>query len=232
MTAVAEWEDEPVGGSLAERAYYLIRDRILTLVIAPGAAIHEDRLCADLGLGRTPVREAVKRLESERLVVIYPRRGTFATEIHTTDHALIADVRCQLEAHAAGRAALWGNRSDAEILRTLRAELAGLGRDDLSELMRLDAAIHRAIYRATHNPYLEATLGQYYNLSLRLWYVFIDHVDDVGGHVAGHGALIDAILDGDAPEASRLASAHVGDFELAVVESERSGVGDLGRPQA
>jgi DNA-binding GntR family transcriptional regulator len=228
MTAVVEWEDEPVAGSLAERAYYLIRDRILTLVIAPGAAIHEDRLCADLGLGRTPVREAIKRLESERLVVIYPRRGTFATEINTTDHALIADVRRQLEGHAAGRAAQRANRTDREVLRRLRAEMAGLGRDDLSELMRLDAAIHRAIHRATHNPYLESTLGQYYNLSLRLWYVFIDHVADVGGHVAGHGALVDAILDGDAPEARRLADAHVEGFELAVVESERGGLGEAG----
>jgi DNA-binding GntR family transcriptional regulator len=229
MTVVAPWEDEPVGGSLAERAYYLIRDRILTLVIAPGAAIHEERLCADLGLGRTPVREAIKRLESERLVVIYPRRGTFATEINTTDHALIADVRRQLEAHAAGRAAERANRADGEVLGRLRAGMAGLGREDLSELMRLDAAIHRAIYRASHNPYLEATLGQYYNLSLRLWYVFIDRVEDVGGHVAGHAPLIDAILGGDAAEASRLAAAHVDGFEVAVVESERAGFGDASR---
>ncbi|MDA8062142.1 MAG: GntR family transcriptional regulator [Actinomycetota bacterium] len=231
MSAVGVWPSEPLTGSLAERAYFAVRDRLLTLAIAPGAPVQEDRLCAELGLGRTPVREAIKRLEAEHLVVVYPRRGTFATEIDISDHALIADVRRHLESMAAERAALHHTGSDAEVLGALRAEIEAaassraprarrLAAPDRDALMGLDGRLHQALYHATGNPYLETTLGQYYNLALRLWYAFIDRLDDVAGHVGGHVELVEAVLAGDAATASRLASEHVEAFERAVLEAE------------
>lgn len=230
MSAVGVWPPEPSTGSLAERAYFAVRDRLLTLAIPPGAPIQEDRLCAELGLGRTPVREAIKRLEAEHLVAVYPRRGTFATEIDIADHALIADVRRHLEAMAATRAADQMTRADEAALAALRAEIESVdagGRSrrprravDRDELMRLDARLHQTLYRATHNAYLEATLGQYYNLALRLWYVFIDRLEDVAGHVGGHAALVDAVLARDGAAAARIATEHVEDFERAVLDVE------------
>src|SRR5262245_64537508 len=74
------------------------------LEIRPGAPISDDQLARELGLGRTPVREALKHLERERLVVAYPRRGTFATEVNITDLGHISDVRRQLEPVAAAAA--------------------------------------------------------------------------------------------------------------------------------
>ena len=269
VTAIGVWPTESVTGSLAERAYYAVRDRLLTLAIPPGAPIQEDRLCSELGLGRTPVREAIKRLEAEHLVVVYPRRGTFATGIDISDHALVADVRRHLESMAAERAALHHTRADEEALTALRFEIgaatassagatgatstdrdgagargsgargsgvrgsgargaaglaaagrSGVGPAERDALMALDGRLHQAVYRATRNPYLEATLGQYYNLALRLWYVFMDRLDDVAGHVGGHAALVDAVLAGDGAAASRLASEHVEAFERAVLEAE------------
>ena len=87
-----------VGGArpaelLADRAYSELRDRIVTLRIAPGAPIDEDLLGVELEMGRTPVREAIKRLALENLVTVFPRRGTFASEINITDLAQISDVR-------------------------------------------------------------------------------------------------------------------------------------------
>src|SRR5947209_17701297 len=90
---------------LADRAYDELRDRIVTLRIAPGAPIDEDRVGEELGMGRTPVREAIKRLALENLVSVFPRRGTFASEINITDLAQISEVRVQLEGHAAYRGA-------------------------------------------------------------------------------------------------------------------------------
>jgi len=90
---------------LADRAYAEVRDMIVTLRLPPGSAINEERLSAELGVGRTPLRDALKRLEAETLVAIYPRQGTFVTEVNITDHGLITDVRRQLEGHAAQRAA-------------------------------------------------------------------------------------------------------------------------------
>jgi len=234
MSGIGVWPSEATTGSLAEQAYFAVRDRLLTLAIPPGAPIQEDRLCAELGFGRTPVREALKRLEAEHLVVVYPRRGTFATEIDIADHALIADVRRHLEALAAERAAQHMTRADEAALRALRVDVdvdgggarPGPGGDghgagpDRDELMRLDGRLHQALYRATHNPYLEATLGQYYNLALRLWYVFIDRLEDVADHVGGHAALLDAVLARDAATAGRLAAEHVERFERAVLAVE------------
>ena len=90
---------------LSDRAYAALRDRLVSLEIAPGAPIDEEALIRELGVGRTPVREAVRRLALERLVVVYPRRGTFAAAINITSLSDITDVRVQLEAHAAERAA-------------------------------------------------------------------------------------------------------------------------------
>ena len=90
---------------LSDRAYAALRDRLIDLSIAPGDPIDEDALTRELGVGRTPVREAVRRLVLEGLVVVYPRRGTFATAINLTSLSDITDVRLQLEPHAAERAA-------------------------------------------------------------------------------------------------------------------------------
>ena len=83
--------------SLADLAYQEIQELLVRLAIRPGAPINEEDLCLRLGLGRTPVREALKRLEHERLVVAYPRRGTFATEINVTDLTHIFEVRAVIE---------------------------------------------------------------------------------------------------------------------------------------
>lgn len=210
--------------SLAEQAYYAIRELLVNLAIAPGAPIQEDRICEELGFGRTPVREAIKRLEAERLVVIYPRRGTFASEINITDHALLADVRRQLEGLAAARAAQRATGEDRALAGALIARLGEAASSsaegsDSSDLIRLDAEVHAAIYGFTKNRYLEATLLQYYNLARRIWRVFLDHVD-MARHLEAHRSLLQAILDGDAEGAARLAVGHVDDFETAIVHSE------------
>jgi DNA-binding GntR family transcriptional regulator len=117
---------------LADRAYAELRDRIVTLRILPGSPIDEDLLGQELGMGRTPVREAIKRLALENLVTVFPRRGTFASEINITDLAHISDVRAQLEGHAAYRAA-------ERITDAHRVELEAL----LEELGRRAATMRR-----------------------------------------------------------------------------------------
>ena len=91
--------------SLAEQAYRQLRDRLIMLEIRPGDPINDGALAAELGVGRTPVREALKRLESDHLVVSYPRRGTFATIVDITELADVSEIRELLEPHAARRAA-------------------------------------------------------------------------------------------------------------------------------
>jgi DNA-binding GntR family transcriptional regulator len=204
-------------GLLADRAYVELRDRIVTLRIPPGAPIDEDTLGRELQMGRTPVREAIKRLSLENLVAVFPRRGTFASEINITDLAHISDVRRQLESHAAYRAAQRITHAQRLELDELLEQLArSQGSDDLEELMALDARVHRFIHRCAGNPYMEETLGRYLNLSLRIWHLVIDRLPHLFARVHEHDDLLQAIADGDADAAREILAEHVGTFEQEI----------------
>ncbi|MGN6167070.1 MAG: GntR family transcriptional regulator [Solirubrobacteraceae bacterium] len=199
---------------LADRAYTELRDRIVTLEIPPGAPIDEDLLGAELEIGRTPVREAIKRLALENLVTVYPRRGTFASEINITDLADVSDVRAQLEGHAAYRAAQRITDAQRAELDQLLEELGhSRGSDDVATLMALDARVHRFIYRCAGNPYLEQTLTRYLNLSLRIWQLVLDRLPHLFARVHEHDDLLRAIEAGDADKARTVLSEHIATFE-------------------
>jgi DNA-binding GntR family transcriptional regulator len=202
---------------LADRAYGELRDRIVTLRIAPGAPIDEDALGRELQIGRTPVREAIKRLSLENLVTVFPRRGTFASEINITDLADISDVRIQLEGHAAYRAAQRITAGQREELEQLLEELAvSQGSDDVEALMALDTRVHRFVHRCAANPYLGETLGRYFNLSLRIWYLVIDRLPHMFMRVHEHDDLLRAIADGEADRARDVLAEHVETFEREI----------------
>ena len=202
--------------SLAHQAYLAIRELIVSLELRPGSMVNERELMARLGLGRTPVREAVGRLEQERLVEVFPRRGTFVTGVDSRDLASICDVRAPLEGHAARLAAERADDHDREQLRALLAELeAGHVLGDRA-LMAFDERIHGAVYRCTHNAYLEATLGEYYRLALRIWFLALEQPRELARAVLEHRRLLEAILAGDGDRAEQIMRAHVADFETAI----------------
>ncbi|MFI7586382.1 GntR family transcriptional regulator [Spongisporangium articulatum] len=213
MTSVNEEQRAPAA-PLAEQAYVALRDLVVTLQLPPGTPLNEDGLTARLGVGRTPLREAIKRLEAENLIVIYPRRGTFVAEIDITDHGLICDVRRQLEGLAAYRAAQRATEADkrrlAELAATLRRHPGGRRAG-----MQLDTLVHREVYKCCHNRYLQADLEHYYDLSLRIWYLFLDRLPEVD-HRTEHLPMLEAIQNGDADGARTAAAAHVTTFERAV----------------
>jgi DNA-binding GntR family transcriptional regulator len=202
---------------MADRAYAEMRDRIVTLRIPPGSPIDEDALGKELEMGRTPVREAIKRLSLENLVTVFPRRGTFASEINITDLAHIADVRVQLERHAAYRAAERIAGAQHEQLQALLEELDRIDETaDAPELVGLDTRVHRFVYQCADNPYLEDTLGRYLNLSLRIWHLVIDRLPHLSARVHEHRDLLTAIRDGDAERARTIAGDHVITFEREI----------------
>ena len=204
--------------ALSDRAYTAIQDRLILLEIPPMAPVDEVALVEELEVGRTPVREALKRLEGDRLVVSYPRRGTFATAVDITDLASISEIRVQLEPLAARRAAEVATPATRAELAELAADTTALDVHALSreELMRWDMRVHRAIYRAAGNPHLEDTLVRYDNLATRIFCLFIDRMPDFDQHVGEHAALLCAIADAEAERASILARDHVVGFEKAV----------------
>ena len=204
--------------SLAEAAYRRLRDKLIMLEIKPGAPINDGQLAAELGVGRTPVREAIKRLEVDHLVVSYPRRGTFATIVDITELADVSDIRELLEPLAARRAATNASADMRSELREVARTISGIDATprDKRELMRYDLTVHRLIYAAAGNPHLEDTLIRYDNLATRIWCLVLDKIPSVAGHVTEHVDLLHAVADGDAELAASLALEHVTSFEKTV----------------
>ncbi|OUS95484.1 GntR family transcriptional regulator [Rhodococcus sp. NCIMB 12038] len=205
------------GGTNADRAYEIVRERLVMLDIRPGEPINDDRLAEELGFGRTPVREALKRLERERLVIAYPRRGTFATAVDMTDLADISEIRKQLEPTAAARAARTASQDARARLSALADEIAEIDdSEDPRDVLRKDVRVHREIYRASGNPHLEDILVSLDAHATRIWCLFLDRLPDVAAHVREHVALLRAIVDGDGDTASALTLEHVAGFERAI----------------
>lgn len=203
--------------SNADKAYETVRERLVMLDIRPGEPINDEHLAAELELGRTAVREGLKRLERDRLVIAYPRRGTFATAVDMTDLADISEIRKQLEPTAAARAARTASPDAKARLTKLAEVIAGIDdADDPREVLRHDVHVHREIYRATGNPHLEAILVGLDAHATRIWCLFLDRLPDVASHVREHIELLDAIVAGDAESAAALTLAHVTGFEQAI----------------
>jgi DNA-binding GntR family transcriptional regulator len=211
----------PVGPSpalVAERAYLELRDRIVTLRLAPGTALREDELMRQMDIGRTPLREAVKRLALENLVAVQPRRGTFVTEIEAADIVNITEVRAELEGYAAELAALRMDGGAREAAETLLHEVEELSRpDDQDWLMRTDERIHRFTWEATRNPYLTETLERYFTHSLRIWYLVLDRVPGLGHAVHDQTGLLQALLDGNGDEARTRMREHILAFQREIL---------------
>src|SRR5207248_7463852 len=129
-----------------DKAYHEIRLLIVSLELAPGAVIDERELIERLEIGRTPIREALRRLAHEGLVEVYPRRGMFVTGVDVRELARLSEVREVLEPEAARLAATRATDDDRAAIGALLEELDGGSSDD-RELMALDERVHRQIDR-------------------------------------------------------------------------------------
>ncbi len=210
---------QPAAGearSLSVQAYYRIRELIVSLELQPGSIVDERALMARLGIGRTPVREAVRLLAREGLVEIHPRRGVFVSRVEAGDLAALSEVRAALESLAARLAAERRTAEDEARTVELLDELAGGGSLDERALFELDQRLHRHVWRCAHNAFLEETLDAYFVLTLRIWLLAIDRVSRLDRAVQEHRDLLEAIRDGDADAAADAMLRHVRGFEQAI----------------
>lgn len=162
----------------AQRAYSLIRERVITTKMKPGAVIEETALMAELGLGRTPIREALKLLESERLVVVSPRRGMFVADVTLTDLREIEEIRLELDTLCVRLAVQRMTPVQKVEMHRLVAELRQVDGDySQEELLNLDRRFHALLREAAHNRLLEDECRMLFNLSLRIWHLFINRLE-------------------------------------------------------
>lgn len=201
--------------SLSEQAYEQLRQQIVTLVLAPNSVVDEAQLQMELGFGRTPIREALKRLELERLITIIPRRGIFVTPINLTDLQRLYEVRVNLECLATELAAQRGTAVHWQKMGHVLDQAAGLGILSADQLIAVDESCHRIIYQAADNQFLQQTLAALFPLSLRLWHFALSKLGDKKDsiieykHIVEHQAIMVALQTGDATEAADLMRRHI-----------------------
>ena len=195
-----------------QRAYEQIREKIITLELAPGALINEQHLAKNLGIGTAPVREALKLLTHDNLVVVSLRHGVYVADINIPDLEQLSEMRLSLESLCARLAAQRASPDDLTVLEALRQEQASTSPDDSHSLLELDAKIHRALVKAANNKYLSRTLEHLFGLSQRLWHMALPQLDFLPTAVAEHLGLIEAVKSGDADLAEKIMHNHVQRF--------------------
>ncbi len=203
-------EDKDV--SLSQAAYQIIRHKIISLELAPGSVIDESSLRSELGLGRTPIREALQRLSMEKLVTIVPRRGTFVTQIRLTDLQRLSEARLVLEVLAARLACQRGTQAHWRQMAQVLDHIERDGVVDHEAMISADEACHHIIYEAADNEFLEDTLTALYALSLRLWYYALSQIGGMRETVLEHRRILDALKKRDEEQAARLIKQHIQTF--------------------
>jgi DNA-binding GntR family transcriptional regulator len=195
-----------------QQAYEGIRKKIITLNLAPGSLVNEQQLAQELNLGATPVREALKLLVHDDLVSVTPRHGLYVADINIPDLEQLSEMRLSLESLCARLAALRSDADDLHVFEALQQEQAKIPSENSHLLLDLDHKFHEALVRAAKNKYLMRTLNQFFDLSQRLWYMALPHLDFLCASVAEHLDLVEALKMRDADRAEQIMHDHVKGF--------------------
>jgi DNA-binding GntR family transcriptional regulator len=212
--------------TLTEQAYNRLEEMIVTLKLAPGAILSEQALSAELGIGRTPIREALQRLAREGLVLVLPRKAILVTDTDPRKQLLVLEVRRELErllARAGAERASVAERAQFQAIAD-GMEAAAEANDDIA-FMRLDRDLNALLVEAAHNEYAARTMRFLNGHSRRFWYLHYRQAADLPKIARLHADEARAIAKGR-PERAMAASDRLIDY----VESfTRATVGAEGR---
>jgi len=201
---------------LSEKAYHLIKEKIITLELLPSSVIDEQALMEELELGRTPIREALHRLAAEGLVNVVPQRGMFVADISITDLQKIFEVRMLLEGFCARLAAQRVTEEQIAQMEAILQELERVQDGDSGALMAIDERFHELLYQAADNEFLAEALDRLYAPSLRLWHLVLDRLSDVRGAIEQHRGVAEALKARDEARAEALIQQHVTQFQQEI----------------
>lgn len=207
---VFTFDDDLSPDRLSDRATNQLRTLIMTLQLQPGTVLDEVALSQRFGCGRTPLREAIQRLTSERLVVILPRRAVAVTPITVTDLQQIHEARLYFEGAAARLAAL---RASADQIQTLQQHVDSLEFDTTKQnalqIVRSDFVFHHLVAQAADNQYVCDTISRILGPAMRLTYLAHKHGQSSRETKEEHAAIFQAIATRDADAADREMRGHL-----------------------
>jgi DNA-binding GntR family transcriptional regulator len=204
--------------SLRDQAYEAIKDRIITCQFKPGECINEASVSELLGLGRTPVHQAIDRLMLEEMVEVIPRKGVIVKPVILQDVLQMIDVRMINEAQCARLAAERADNSHIEnISEVLGRAGKAISERDIHALMSLDREFHLLLASASKNFELAEVLRKLNERSLRFWFISFTTPDHHHHFQQQHEALYEAIRSHDADEAERAMRLHIEAFRKSVM---------------
>jgi DNA-binding GntR family transcriptional regulator len=190
--------DPSSGETLTERAYVALEELIVRLELAPGSVVSETMLSERLGIGRTPIREALQRLARERLVQILPRRGVIVSTIDVRAQLRLLELRREVERLVARCAARRAAPAERERFSTLAIEFeaAADSNDDL-HFMRVDREFNGLTLTAARNEFAADAMVTMQSLARRFWYHHYRQAADMPEAARLHAALARAIAAAD-----------------------------------
>ena len=199
MNAVPGPSSEP--GSLAEQAYRLLEEQLVTLKLAPGELVAEKDLMDRSGIGRTPVREAIQKLSAQGLLQVLPRKGLMVTPVRRSDLGQIIEARRVMERLLVVKASERATPDQRQAIRLLASHIEAVG-SDLEAFFRLDQRLNELLEAACSNRFLVKALIAMHAQCRRLWYLHRKQLN-LPRAVQLHSGLARAVADGNGAGAIR-----------------------------
>ena len=197
-----------------------LRDAIRKGVLKPGERLMEIQLAEELGVSRTPVREAIRKLELEGYVIMMPRRGTYVANLSIRDVNEVFEIRTSLDSLASGLAA---ERITDEELERLQRLLVMIGEyieeNNMEKIVETDTEFHDILYQASRNTRLVGIIFNLREQLTRFRSTSMAYPGRLKETLEEHRHLVEAIAQGDALEAQRAAEEHMEKSEQTLLTS-------------
>jgi DNA-binding GntR family transcriptional regulator len=191
---------------LAEKAWRILEEMIVTLDLPPGSVWSESELSAKIRIGRTPVREALQRLQADHLVIIVRRHGARIAEVNIEEQLMLLELRRELERLIATRAARRRTPAESKRFLELAAELRSVGKSgDVVSFLRLHGRASRFAAACARNRFAAAAIAPCVAISHRFYYLHSLQARDLGVATRFHAEVMQAIASGDEKKAGAAA---------------------------
>ena len=211
------------GETQAQYAHRAIEEMIVTLALPPGSRISEQSLSTQLGIGRTPVREALQRLAYERTIRILPRSGAVVSEIDIAEHFKLIEVRRELERIMAARAARLVDPISRRMFLDLQTRFELAERTgDAAVFIAADREYNLLLAKTADNDYAAAAMAPLQAQTRRLWYLYFTAFGDVANVARLHANIARAVADKDEKKACEASDAlidYVEDYTYRTLEA-------------
>jgi DNA-binding GntR family transcriptional regulator len=197
-----------------------IREAIIEGVLKPRERLMEIQLAEELGVSRTPIREALRKLELEGFIVMVPRKGAYVADISVKDITDVFEIRAALEGLAAVLAAERITDEELEGMERLLVEKAeAISRKDMDKLVKVDTEFHETIYRASRNERLAVIINNLREQIQRYRATSLAFPGRMRQSLEEHRSIVEAIQSRDINLARQVAQEHIENAENSILEA-------------